>query len=174
MAVSWTALNQSWDCLLISAEPILWLFPKQRLVNLVAVSWSALIQSCGCPLISAESNFWLSSDQHWVNLVAVSWTALSQSCSCFLNRAESISLLFPDCSFPLSYVSESLRSLTKNEQLWAICSGCSEGMSYCEQIAQVAHQKLANEQMAHTCFLQKTSDSLRKPMSEFPTLPDQR
>ena len=35
-------------------------------------------------------------------------------------------------------------------------------MSDPERIAQVAHQKWANEQ--------KTSDSLRKPMSEFPTL----
>ena len=45
----------------------------------------------------------------------------------------------------MSDVSESLRSLTKNEQ--------------CEGIAQVAH------------FFAKTSDSPRKPMSEFPALP---
>ena len=81
-------------------------------------------------------------------------------------------------SFLVSDVSESLRSLTKNEQPWAICSGHSPKISNHEQIAQVAHQKWANEQI--TCFferiahllifLQKTSDSLRKPMSEFPTL----
>ena len=47
-------------------------------------------------------------------------------------------------SFLVSDVSESLRSLTKNEQPWAIRSGHSEEMSNCEQIAQVAHQKWAN------------------------------
>ena len=71
------------------------------------------------------------------------------------------------CSFPLflmSNVSESFRSLTKNEQ--------------CERIAQVAHQKKANEWITHfferiahsLIFSQKTSNSLRKPMSEFPAL----
>ena len=67
-------------------------------------------------------------------------------------------------SFLVSDVSESLRSLTKNER--------------CEQIAQVAHQKWANEWIAHffeqiahsLLFGQKTSDSLGKPMSEFPAL----
>ena len=43
----------------------------------------------------------------------------------------------------MSDVSESLRSLTKNEQPWAICSGSSEEMSDCERVAQVAHQKWA-------------------------------
>ena len=65
----------------------------------------------------------------------------------------------------MSDVSESLRSLTKNER--------------CERIAQVAHQKWANEwiacffeRIAHSLiFLQKLSDSLRKQMSEFPALP---
>ena len=64
-------------------------------------------------------------------------------------------------SFLMSDVSESLWSLTKNEQ--------------CEQIAQVAHQKWANEQIARfferiahlLIFSQKTSDWLRKAMSEF-------
>ena len=67
-------------------------------------------------------------------------------------------------SFLMSDVSKSLRSLTKNER--------------CERIAQVAHQKWANEQIARffeliahsLIFSQKTSDSLRKPMSEFPAL----
>ena len=67
-------------------------------------------------------------------------------------------------SFLVSDVSESLRSLTKNER--------------CEPIAQVAHQKWANEwiacfyeQIAHSLiFSQKRSDSLRKLMSEFPAL----
>ena len=78
-------------------------------------------------------------------------------------------------------MSDLLRLLTKKEQ--------------CEQIAQVAHQKWAtmsyllrlltkNEQMSKSLFFskllirllfadfsQKTSDSLRKPMSEFTTLP---
>ena len=51
-------------------------------------------------------------------------------------------------SFLVSDVSESLRSLTKNERPWAICSGCSEEMSDRERIAQVAHQKWANEWIA--------------------------
>ena len=66
--------------------------------------------------------------------------------------------------FLVSDVSESLRSLTKNER--------------CERIAQVAHQKWANEritlffeQIAHSLiFGQKTTDLLRKLMSEFPAL----
>ena len=73
-------------------------------------------------------------------------------------------------------VSESLRSLTKNEWPWAIHSGRSEEMSHREQIAQVAHQKLANEWIAHfferfahlLIFEQKTSNSLEDQMSEFP------
>ena len=79
----------------------------------------------------------------------------------------------------MSDVSKVLRSLTKNEQ--------------CERSAQVPHQKWVTmsdslrwltkneritcffEQFAHLLiicwfFLQKTSDSLRKPMSELPTL----
>ena len=52
-------------------------------------------------------------------------------------------------SFLVSDVSESLISLTKNERPWAICSGRSEEMSDCEQIVQVAHQKWANEWIAH-------------------------
>ena len=81
--------------------------------------------------------------------------------------------------------------LTKNERceriaqvahqkwaMWAIRSGHSPKMSNHEQIAQVAHQKWANERIAcfferitHSLiFSQKTSNSLRKPMSEFPAL----
>ena len=48
----------------------------------------------------------------------------------------------------MSDVRESLRSLAKNERPWAIRSGHSEEMSDREQIAQVAHQKWANEQIA--------------------------
>ena len=40
----------------------------------------------------------------------------------------------------MSYVSKSLRSLTKNERPWAIRSGRSEEVSNRERIAQVAHQ----------------------------------
>ena len=78
----------------------------------------------------------------------------------------------------MSDVSESLISLTKNERPWAIRSGRSEEMSDREQIAQVAHQKWANEWIAHffeqitlsLIFGQKTSDSLRNQMIEFPAL----
>ena len=94
-------------------------------------------------------------------------------------------------SFLVSDVSELLRLLTKNErceritqvthQKWVtmtISSGCSEEMSDREWIAQVAHQKLADEWIAHffgqiaqlLIFGQKMSDLLRKPMSEFPAL----
>ena len=67
-------------------------------------------------------------------------------------------------SFLVSDVSESLRSLTKNE--------------WCERIAQVAHQKWANEwigrffeRITHLLnFGQNMSDSLGKLMSEFPAL----
>ena len=50
----------------------------------------------------------------------------------------------------MSDVSDSLRSLTKNELpwLWVIRSGRSEEMSDGERIAQVAHQKCANERIA--------------------------
>ena len=75
-------------------------------------------------------------------------------------------------------MSESLRLLTKNEWPWAIRSHHSEEMSDRERIAQVAHQKCANEWSAHfferishlLIFGQKTSVSLGKPMSEFPAL----
>ena len=78
----------------------------------------------------------------------------------------------------MSVVSELLRSLTKNEKPWAIRSGRSEEMRDRERIAQVAHQKWANEWIAHffeqiadsLIFGQKTSDSLGNQMSEFPTL----
>ena len=56
-------------------------------------------------------------------------------------------LLIP--SFLMVDVSELLRLLTKNEGPWAIRSGLSPKMSNHEQIAQVAHQKWANEQIAH-------------------------
>ena len=53
-------------------------------------------------------------------------------------------------SFPLlaSDGSESLRSLTKNERPWGFCSHRSEEISDREQIAQIAHQKWANEWIA--------------------------
>ena len=62
--------------------------------------------------------------------------------------------------------------------MWAIRSGRSEKISDCERIAQVAHQKWANERIAcfferiaHSLiFSQKTSDLLRKSMSHFPAL----
>ena len=49
----------------------------------------------------------------------------------------------------MSYVSESLRSLTKNEWPWVIRRGCSETIRDREWIVQVAHQKWANERIAH-------------------------
>ena len=78
----------------------------------------------------------------------------------------------------VSNVSESLRSLTKNEWPWASHSGRSEEMRNRERIAQVAHQKWVNEQIARffeqiahsLIFSQKRTTSLRKPMSEFPAL----
>ena len=69
-------------------------------------------------------------------------------------------LLIP--SFMVSYVSESLRSLTKNELPWGICSGRSPKLS--ESLV------LLSELLIRSFFSQKTSDSLRKPISEFPAL----
>ena len=78
-------------------------------------------------------------------------------------------------------VSELHRLLTKNEQPWAIHSGRSPKMSDLERIPQFALQNWVKvriprffEQIAHSLiFLQKPSDSLRKPMSEFPALKKQ-
>ena len=72
-------------------------------------------------------------------------------------------------------VSESLRLLTKNEQPWAIRLHRSEEMSDRERIA---HQKWVNEWIARffwanrlfAHFWENMSDSLGKPMSEFPAL----
>ena len=63
-------------------------------------------------------------------------------------------------------VSHLLRLLRTNERLWANHSGHSWQMSNCEWLAQVAHDKWANEQndsfikrIAHLlCCSQKTSD----------------
>ena len=84
----------------------------------------------------------------------------------FGERCEWIAQVIPP---KMSDVSQSLRSLTKNERPWAIRSGRSEEMSDREQIAQVAHQKWANEWIAHffqqithlLIFGQKMSDSPR-------------
>ena len=74
----------------------------------------------------------------------------------------------------MSDVSESLRSLTKNERYEQIAQLLTKN----EQITQVAHQNWMKQRIAHfleriaisLIFSQKMSDSLRKPMSEFPTL----
>ena len=92
------------------------------------------------------------SDCEWITQVAhdtkaIEWIAL------FLS--EYVFLLIP--SFLVSVVSESLRSLTKNEWQWSNCSGRSPKMS------EWGNHSFAN-------FFQKTSDSFRKPMSEFQTL----
>ena len=67
-------------------------------------------------------------------------------------------------------VTNSLRSLRTNEQLWGNRSGHSWKMSKCEQFAQVAQEKWANEQITRFFeqslnFLfcsQKISDLLKK------------
>ena len=80
---------------------------------------------------------------------------------------------FPHRSFTqikLATVSNLLRSLKTNEQLWANRSGRLWQMNDCERFAQVANDKWANEQIArffegiaHSLFRsQKTSDSLKK------------
>ena len=73
-----------------------------------------------------------------------------------------------DRSFPLGDVSESVRSLTKNEQPWVICSHPSEEMSNHERITQVAHQKWANEWIVHfwaknELFARKTDKRIPSP-----------
>ena len=68
----------------------------------------------------------------------------------------------------MSDVSESLRSLTKNEQPWAIHSGHSEEMS---DVSKSLISLTKNEQMSESLiFGQKTSNLLGNPMSEFPAL----
>ena len=47
-------------------------------------------------------------------------------------------------------VSDSLRLLRTNEQLWANCSGRSWQMSECERFAQVTQDKWVNEQIARS------------------------
>ena len=49
-------------------------------------------------------------------------------------------------SFLLCEVSQLLRT---NERLWGISSGCSEGMSDREKIAQLTNQKWAIERIPH-------------------------
>ena len=64
----------------------------------------------------------------------------------------------------MSDVSNSLISLTKNERPWAICLGRSEEMSDHERIAQVGHQKWANEWIAH--FWTKNEQFAQKPKEQ--------
>ena len=52
-------------------------------------------------------------------------------------------------------VSDSLRSLMTNERPWVNRSGCSRQMSNSEWIAQVAHDKWANEWFAQKKFVKK-------------------
>ena len=91
-------------------------------------------------------------------------------------------------SFLVSKVSESLRSLTKNEQCewitqvahqkWATMSDSLRSLRGNEWCKQIAHQKWANEWITHfferithsLIFGQKMSDLLRNQMSEFPAL----
>ena len=64
----------------------------------------------------------------------------------------------------MSNVSKLLRLFTKNEWPCAICSGCSPKMSkWANRTFFWANRSFAN-------FFAKTSNSLRKPMSEFPAL----
>ena len=67
-----------------------------------------------------------------------------------------------DSLIPSEWESESLKSLRTNERPCSICSGCSEGISDCEQITQVAHKKLATEQIAH--FLSGKAQTLFEQM----------
>ena len=82
------------------------------------------------------------------------------------------SLIFDHFLFLVSDVSESLRLPTKNERPWAICSGRSEEMNDRELIAQVAHQKWANEWIAHrsiTHFWEKNERFARKTDDRIPS-----
>ena len=66
----------------------------------------------------------------------------------------------------MSDVSESLRLLTKNEQPWAIRSGSSPKMSDHEIIAQVAHQKWANERIAHLLIFSQKNEHFAQQTDE--------
>ena len=105
----------------------------------------------------------------------------------FLNWANRSFLLIS--SLLVSYVSDSHTFAHFLWAMWANRSGCSpkmirshrsEEMSDRERIAQVAHQKWANEWIANfferiahlLIFGQKTSNSLGKQMSEVPAVVD--
>ena len=161
---------------LVKEKSIFFFFPYCLLLNKLRNKFSGLgIRSFAHPLKSLKTN-----EQMWV--INSSHLGQMSKCEPFTlithhKRAnEQIPRLF--------WVNRSFFSFVHS--LWAKWAnlsgrspGCSEGMSDCERIAQVARQKLANERIAHlfekiahfcSCFLQKTSDWLRKKMSEFPTL----
>ena len=75
-------------------------------------------------------------------------------------------------SFLKSDVSKLLRSLMTKELLWANRSSCSPKMSNRERFALIAHKKWAtvSKSLRSLIYSPKTSDLLRKPMSEFLTL----
>ena len=75
-------------------------------------------------------------------------------------------------SFLVSDVCESLRSLTKHEWPWAICSGRSEEMSDRELITQVAHQKslIFFSKSRIRSFLDKIREIRSENRWEFPAL----
>ena len=84
------------------------------------------------------------------------------NCNCLACRVGN-SLIRSDRSDQMTQwatVSDSLRSLRTNEQLWANRSGRSCQKSDCEQIAQVAHQKWAMWANRSSCS-PKMSDHVR-------------
>ena len=96
----------------------------------------------------------------------------------FLPKSESLPLLFAQSHFFKEgpWAKCSGRSGT-NEQPWAIRSRCSLKKSDSKRFAQVADDKRATGafhsfSQANRFHSQKTSDSLKKPMSKFPALPE--
>ena len=81
----------------------------------------------------------------------------------FKERYERIAQFAPN---ERATVSESLRLLSKNEQPWVIRSGGSPKMSDCERIAQVAHQKWANERIAHSLIFSQKKELLAEKTNE--------
>ena len=99
---------------------------------------------------------------YWKNERIAHFLFFGERCEWIAHFAQIKWAMWANCSGrspKMSDVSESLRSLTKNEQPWAIRSGRSEEMSHRERIAHVCSPKmskwvncsifLANRSFAH-------------------------
>ena len=127
-------------------------FPLSDLSELLMVAYLSWVTwvICSRSLISSEwperftqgRSFPLSDLSNLLMVAHLSW-AIWANCSQLLIWFEQNERI------PSPEVSKYFRSLTKNGRPWEICSSLSEGMSDCERITLVAHQKWANEGITH-------------------------